>query len=85
MRRLIAVCAALFFVYALVVPIHPELARETQLVAYSETPASDGSVQFILDFDGFAPSSQVVHAKRDDVCCSSGTCMAPNKLVQCTF
>ncbi|HVA28892.1 MAG TPA: hypothetical protein VNF68_11970 [Candidatus Baltobacteraceae bacterium] len=67
MHRLTALCAALFFVYALVVPIHPALARETQLVAYSETPAADGSVQLILDFDGFAPSSQVVHAKRNDV------------------
>ena len=67
MRRLIAFFAASFFLCMLVVPAHPVLARQTELVAYSETPASDGSVPLILDFDGFAPSSQVVHEKRDDV------------------
>ncbi len=67
MRRLIALCVAAFFLCVLAIPAHPALARQTELVAYSETPASDGSVQLILDFDGFAPSSQVVHAKRNDV------------------
>ncbi len=67
MRRSIALCAASFLLYTLALPINPALARETQLVAYNETPAADGSVQLILDFDGFAPSSQVVQAKRNDV------------------
>ena len=67
MRRLTSFFAASFFLCMLVVPAHPVLARQTELVAYSETPASDGSVQLILDFDGFAASSQVVHEKRNGV------------------
>ena len=67
MRRLIAFFVVSLFFFAMVPPTHRALAGQTELIAYSETPASDGSVQLILDFNGFAPSSQVVHAKRNDV------------------
>jgi general secretion pathway protein D len=53
--------AALFFVSA------PVGAHEVELLAYSATPAADGSVQLILDFDGFAPTAQIVHAARNVV------------------
>jgi general secretion pathway protein D len=42
-------------------------AAEPELLAYSATPAADGSVELILDFDAIAPQVQVVHVTRDDV------------------
>ena len=45
----------------------PARASQVDLVAYSATPAADGSVQLILDFDGFAPQVEVVHTIRNDV------------------
>ncbi|MGD0968313.1 MAG: hypothetical protein ABR949_08520 [Candidatus Aquilonibacter sp.] len=53
--------AALFFMSA------PASASEVELLAYSATPAADGSVQLVLDFDGFAPQAEVVHAARNTV------------------
>ncbi|HTV91754.1 MAG TPA: hypothetical protein VMG98_03470 [Verrucomicrobiae bacterium] len=46
---------ALLFTAMLLLVSLPAGAREVELPAYSATPASDGSVQLILDFDGFAP------------------------------
>jgi len=43
------------------------LARQPELLEYSATPAADGSVELVLDFDGFAPPVEVVHAARGDV------------------
>ncbi len=42
-------------------------AKEPELLSYSTMPAKDGSVELVLDFDGFAPNWQIIHAKRDDV------------------
>ncbi|MDE2480789.1 MAG: type II secretion system protein GspD [bacterium] len=67
MRLLTTALTAAFLACSIALPAGPASARETELVSYSETPAADGSVQLVLDFDGFAPSSQVVHAKRNDV------------------
>lgn len=58
---------AVLFVAALFLIAAPASAREVELLAYSATPADDGSVQLVLDFDGFAPQAQVVHAARNDV------------------
>ncbi len=67
MRRYLVVCATVISLLSLAVPSLHAAARETELVSYSESPAADGSVELILDFDGFAPSWQIVHAKRGDV------------------
>ena len=37
-----------------------------ELLAYRTSPAADGSVRLELDFDGPAPTTQVIHAVRDD-------------------
>ena len=42
-------------------------AAEPELQSYSATPAADGSVELVLEFDTFAPSVQVVHFMRNDV------------------
>ncbi|HVA26631.1 MAG TPA: hypothetical protein VNF68_00520 [Candidatus Baltobacteraceae bacterium] len=42
-------------------------AAQPELLAYSATPAADGSVELVLDFDAFAPQVQIVHAARNDV------------------
>ena len=56
------------FVALAVLSIHATgSAAEPELLAYSATPAADGSVQLILGFDGIAPQVQVVHVTRNDV------------------
>lgn len=41
-------------------------ASTEELLAYRTSPAADGSVRLELDFDGPAPTTQIIHALRDN-------------------
>jgi len=59
---------ALTLVFALLAGarLHVASAATEELLAYRTSPAADGSVRLELDFDGPAPSNQVIHAVRDE-------------------